>query len=515
MKPLHLVQPRHWAALAALGLLSFSSASFATDLRWLNPANQPLPIATQAIKQLAAAENEGLLASDYNAEKLGHLLQTVAQTPPGAEEATKLDAALTDAVLRYTTDLHRGRIKPQAVRENYSDDARPAFDAQAALALAASSGDLAPLWKAATPTVPMYDGLRAELQRYLRLCSDPAWAAPLPALGKGGALKPGQTGTLVTAVAQRLASLGDLSPALAKEPVAYGPELETAVKSFQARHDLNETGMIDRATVDALNVPPAERATRIAQTMERLRWAPLNQPKRMIVVNVPEYRLRAYTLNNGKVQNVLPIDVIVGKANSTRTPLFNKDMLYVEFSPYWNVPPSITRKEMLPRLQRDPGYVQRNNFEIVSASGARLAATPENIAALGSGSARIRQRPGRRNALGDIKFVFPNKDNIYLHHTSSPGLFKREDRALSHGCVRVEDPVALAKFVLQDDPQWPEQRIRTVMDKRISHTVRLNEPIPVIITYLTTVMGEDGKLHFLPDIYGQDKVLRAALQKRK
>ena len=515
MKPLHLVQPRHWAALAALGWLSFSQVGFAADLRWLNTANQPLPIATQAIKQLAAAENEGLLAADYDAEKLSNLLQAVAKTPPGAEEATKLDAALTDAVVRYANDLYQGRIKPQTVRENYSEDARPALDAQAALALAAANGDLAPLWKAATPTVPMYDGLRAELQRYLRLRTDPAWVAPLPAVGKGGATKPGQTGALVTAVAQRLASLGDLSPALAKEPVAYGPELEAAVKSFQARHDLNETGAIDRATVDALNVPPAERAARIAQTMERLRWAPLNQTRRMIVVNVPEYRLRAYSLNEGKVQSVLPIDVIVGKANSTRTPLFNKDMLSVEFSPYWNVPLSIARKAMLPRLQRDPGYVQRNNFEIVGASGTRVEATPENIAALGTGSTRIRQKPGRRNALGDIKFVFPNKDNIYLHHTSSPGLFKREDRALSHGCVRVEDPVALAKYVLQDDPQWPEQRIRTVMDKRISNTVRLKDPIPVIITYLTTVIGENGKLHFLPDIYGQDKVLKAALQKRK
>jgi murein L,D-transpeptidase YcbB/YkuD len=186
----------------------------------------------------------------------------------------------------------------------------------------------------------------------------------------------------------------------------------------------------------------------------------------------------------------------------------------VEFGPYWNVPLSIARNEMVPRLQRDPGYARRNNFEIIGPGGGRADVTPGALAALANGSMRIRQRPGPGNALGEVKFVFPNKNNIYLHHTSSPGLFNRDDRALSHGCVRVEDPVALAKFVLQDDPQWPEQRIRQVMDKRTSNTVQIKEPIPIILTYLTAVIDEAGRLRFLPDIYGQDRVLKQALQKR-
>ena len=241
------------------------------------------------------------------------------------------------------------------------------------------------------------------------------------------------------------------------------------------------------------------------------------KPWRMIVVNVPEYRLRAYAQAEGAKaqQPVLSMNVIVGKANHQRTPLFNKDMVRVEFSPYWNVPPSITRKEMMPRLQRDPDYVRRNNYEIINSSGARVEANADTLAALASGSMRLRQRPGRGNALGDVKFIFPNKDNIYLHHTSAPGLFSRGYRALSHGCVRVESPQALAQFVLQGDPQWPESRIRQVMDRRISQTAQVQEPLPVILTYLTAVIDEEGSLKFVPDVYGQDKRLKNALLKRK
>ena len=170
---------------------------------------------------------------------------------------------------------------------------------------------------------------------------------------------------------------------------------------------------------------------------------------------------------------------------------------------------------MMPRLQRDPDYVRRNNYEIINSSGARVEANADTLAALASGSMRLRQRPGRGNALGDVKFIFPNKDNIYLHHTSAPGLFSRGYRALSHGCVRVESPQALAQFVLQGDPQWPESRIRQVMDRRISQTAQVQEPLPVILTYLTAVIDEEGSLKFVPDVYGQDKRLKNALLKRK
>ena len=488
--------------------------------RWLDARNnKPLAVAQQAVQRLAEAEQDGLSAQDYEVAALQEALAAAAQNTLSAEAGEQLEGRINQAVVRYLNDLHHGRIKPQTIAENYSNDARPPFDAEALLAQHAPSGNLAPAWQAATPQAPMYAGLRAELQRYLQLRNDPAWAEPLPLPAKGKGLEVNQEWPALAILAQRLAQLGDLpqgAAALAELDAPSQEALQSALTSFQRRHGLQATGRIDRATVEQLNVSPAQRAEQIAQTMERLRWAPLYQNKRMIVVNVPEYRLRAYTLAEGaKVLHVLPMSVIVGKANHHRTPLFNKDMVRVEFSPYWNVPHSITRKEMVPRLQNDPGYIQRNNYEIIGPGGARADVNDETLAALASGKMRLRQRPGRGNALGDVKFIFPNKDNIYLHHTSAPGLFKRGYRALSHGCVRVEDPVALAQFVLQDNPEWPEQRIRHVMDKRISHNVAVPEPLPVILTYLTTVIDEDGRLKFVPDVYGQDKRLKNALARRK
>lgn len=499
------------------GAAASAVAAPVQERRWIDAHSQkPLAIARQAIRRLAAAEQEGLSAQDYQVAALEDALVAAIQKPLSAQEGAQLENRLNQAVVRYLNDLHSGRINPKTIGEHYAADTRPPFDAEALLAQFAPSGNLDALWQAATPQTPMYAALRKELQRYLALRQDPAWAEALPLPPKGSPILAGQTWPGLNAVAQRLVQLGDLSAVWAAAPVAFGPELAAAIQTFQARHGLPATGHIDRATVQQLNVPPAERAAQIAQTMERLRWVPLQHKPRMIVVNVPEYRLRAYTVNDaGQVQHVLPINVIVGKANSNRTVLFSEDMKWIEFSPYWNVPSSITRKEMLPRLQRDPDYVRRNNYEIVGANGRTTQATPEALAALASGQARLRQRPGRGNALGGVKFMLPNRYNIYLHHTPSTGLFKRADRALSHGCIRVEDPAALAHFVLQDDPKWPLPRIREVLDKRISHTVHLQTPVPVVISYFTTVVGENGKLYFLPDVYGQDKRLKNALLKRQ
>lgn len=501
---------------SAAGVAANTASEMVVPRRWIDRRSQkPLAVAQQALERLAAAEAEGLLPQDYNVAELQAALAAAASQRLSVEEGEPLEQRVHQAVLRYLNDLHHGRINPKTIGENYSEDARPPFDAEALLAQYAPTGNLAPVWQAATPQVPMYAGLRAELQRYLQLRDASAWAEPLPLPAKGKGVASNQDWPGLQTLAQRLVQLGDLPQEAVADAAALEASLPIALQTFQRRHGLKETSRIDRATVAQLNVPPAQRAEQIARTMERLRWAPLHQNKRMLVVNVPEYRLRAYTLGeNAQVLHVLTMDVIVGKANHQRTPLFNKDMVRVEFSPYWNVPRSITSKEMVPRLQNDPGYIQRNNYEIIGPGGARAEVNQETLAALASGRMRLRQRPGRGNALGDVKFIFPNKDNIYLHHTSAPGLFKRDYRALSHGCVRVENPVALAQFVLQDDPQWPEQRIRHVMDKRISHNVAVPEPLPVILTYFTTVIDEDGRLKFVPDVYGQDKRLQKALAKR-
>jgi murein L,D-transpeptidase YcbB/YkuD len=232
----------------------------------------------------------------------------------------------------------------------------------------------------------------------------------------------------------------------------------------------------------------------------------------MIVINIPEFVLRAYEVNDGRISVQHEMKVIVGKAYDTRTPLLGEDIRFIEFSPYWNVPPSIARKELVPRLRRDPAYLEREGFEFVGPGGrVETTLSEARLAAVLAGTWRIRQRPGPLNALGDIKFVFPNRDNIYLHHTPATQLFERNRRDFSHGCIRVEAPVALAKFVMQGMPAWSEDRIREAMSQGVSTTVRVAEPVPVVITY-GTVLINDGRIHFFDDIYGDDRLLDAALK---
>jgi murein L,D-transpeptidase YcbB/YkuD len=261
-------------------------------------------------------------------------------------------------------------------------------------------------------------------------------------------------------------------------------------------------------------VDPAARVRQIELTMERLRWTPLLQASRMVVINVPEFVLRAYEVRGDEVIVRESMKVIVGKAMDTRTPLFVEQMRYIEFSPYWNVPPSIARGEVVPRLRRDPGYFDREGFEFVTGSGQVVnALAPAMLDDVLAGRARIRQRPGSRNALGDIKFVFPNSDNVYLHHTPAVRLFERDRRDFSHGCIRIEHPVALAQFVLKGMPEWTEDRIREAMRRGDSATLRLAEPVPVLIAY-GTVIVKAGQIHFFDDIYGHDRRLDAALRER-
>ena len=233
----------------------------------------------------------------------------------------------------------------------------------------------------------------------------------------------------------------------------------------------------------------------------------------MIVVNVPEFVLRAYEVRDGTVSVALTMNVIVGKSVKTHTPLFDEPMRFIEFNPYWNVPPSIAREETVPRLRRDSAYFTQQGFEFVNGSGQAVTdLSQDHLNAVMQGTMRLRQRPGPRNALGDIKFVFPNHSNIYLHHTPSTQLFARERRDFSHGCIRVEDPVALARFVLQDDPAWTPERIREAMGQGKSHTIRLPQPIPVVLAYSTTIV-KNGRPHFFADIYGHDQLLDQTLRR--
>jgi len=499
-------------AVLVIGTGLFSQPAVAVDVVqhpvWLIDG-RPTPLAKSAVQILAQADRQGLNPADYDALRLAEALHQ-----PGlaaqAGKSQQLNAALTEAMTRYLHDLHYGRVDPRRVYANF-DVPPKSLDIAATLRSAIAAGNLDQAVRAATPTFPLYQALLPWLAHYRTLEANPAWARPLPAL-PASKLEPGAAYSGTHALASRLVALGDL-PAGFEAPDRYQGMLVDGVKQFQKRHGLTPDGVIGKSTFEQLNVKPEARVTQIALTLERLRWTPLMTDKRMLVVNLPEFELRGLEVNGDQVQIPLQMNVIVGKSLNTQTPMFNEQMRAIEFSPYWNVPPSITRSETVPKLRRDPGYFDRQGFEIVTRSGEIVTYLDDTqLAALQSGQARIRQRPGAQNALGDIKFIFPNNDNIYMHHTPSVGLFQRDRRDFSHGCIRVEAPVALAEFVLKDEPEWTTEKIRDAMESGVSRTIRLKTPIMVVIAYGTAIVKQrGGAIYFFADIYGHDKRLQAAL----
>jgi murein L,D-transpeptidase YcbB/YkuD len=474
-------------------------------------ANRPSVQARQAVQILLTAADEGLEPHHYQAPDL-HLAVTRAGAGSALSpaEQTQLDIALTQAMQHYLSDLSLGRVNPRQIKANFAAPVGPTADIATWLRTAVREQRLNQAVVQLATQAPMAVPLRQALAHYRALADHPAWQWPLPVL-PARKLEAGQTWSGLVLLAQRLQALGDLATGT-PIPERLEGELLAALMRFQERHGLTTDGVLGSRTLQQLNVAPEQRAEQIALTLERLRWTPLRQAARMVVVNVPEFVLRAYEVQGGKINVKLTMKVIVGRALDTRTPLFDEEMRFIEFSPYWNVPRSIARQETVPKLRADPGYLARQEMEFVTASGQVVTSmAPDHLDAVLSGSWRIRQRPGPKNALGDIKFVFPNNDNIYLHHTPSPGLFERDRRDFSHGCIRVQEPVELAKFVLQDDPDWPEERILAAMAAGKSSTLRLKQPLTVLIAY-STVVVKAGRVFFYPDLYGHDKLLAKALR---
>ncbi|HEX6913898.1 MAG TPA: L,D-transpeptidase family protein, partial [Chitinophagaceae bacterium] len=331
-----------------------------------------------------------------------------------------------------------------------------------------------------------YAGLKEQLKRYYSIAKAGGW--PMIPAGKTS-LKKGVSAPVIRLLKQRLAMTGDLA---ANDTTAvFNDTLEQAVKSFQQRLGFKPDGVIGKSVLAELNVPVLTRLKQILVNMERMRWTPMHHEGRLIVVNIPEFMLHIYEGRN----EVISMPVVVGKEGNN-TMMFNGDLSTVVFSPYWNVPPSIVQKEILPAMERDPYYLESQNMEITGDAG---------------GLPVVRQRPGSGNALGKVKFLFPNSFNIYLHDTPSKSLFSRDKRAFSHGCIRVSDPERLANYVLKNQPEWTPERINEAMNSGTEKHVKVKDPIPVIITYYTAWVDDSGKLNFRGDIYGHDKKIMSKM----
>lgn len=421
------------------------------------------PGAQVLLGALAAAGREGLSAERYDPRALmGPAPQVVpaAASADGADRLARLEVAVTFAFLRYASDLGAGAVDPRGAASLWRVSSRT-FDGAALLEEAARGDAPVSVLEAVRPGHPQYSALVGALARYRRIAASGGWAT-LPAR----TTKPGARTRHAAALRGRLQASGDTLP------------------GFQQRHGLRANGVVDRETLEALNVPVEDRIRQIELNLERWRWQGWDPQGRTILVNVPTFQLHAYV--DGR--EALTMRVITGTGDS-QTPVFAEGMDQVVFSPHWNVPANILATEVLPKVRRNPGYLASNNMEMVRSR---------------SGEVQVRQRPGPRNALGLVKFLFPNPYHVYLHDTPADGLFARPRRALSHGCVRLEKPEALARFVLKGAADWNDAQIARAMRSGREQFVTLEAPVPLRIAYFTTWVDGDGTVRFAPDVYRHD-----------
>ena len=488
-------------------------------LLWADAAFRPTGSAWEALTAFNDAAAEGLDPTDYRAQELSTLSKALeAGSPGGSGDVASFDVGVSLSMMRYLRHFHRGRVDPRDIGFLMTLPADE-HDYTALVRDAALQSRVMKTIASLAPPLVQYRSLRSMLPRYRALAKDTT-LRPLPK-APAKPVKPLGTAPGLDILRTRLIALGDLPKGASSlaDPSRYEGELVEGVKRFQVRHGLKGDGVLGQTTWAALNVPLSWRVRQIELAMARMRWLPHLGERAFVAVNIPMFRLWGWDSVPESGTPNFEMGVIVGKALN-QTPVFLDEMKHLIFQPYWNVPKSILQKEILPILRRDRGYLARQDMEIVDGQGddaKPVEPSSQNVSLLAEGELRLRQRPGPKNALGQVKFMFPNDENVYLHSTPAPELFDRTRRDFSHGCVRVEDPVALAEWALKDQPQWTREKILAAMTTGTpSLVVPLTRPIRVVLYYVTaTVIPPENSMHFADDIYGQDPLLDQALIKAR
>jgi murein L,D-transpeptidase YcbB/YkuD len=488
--------------VTAIGGVALTGAPFIAELYALRE-NVPLWAQTRTrddlARELADAERHGFLEQDFSVQALSALLDQALSDDPAA--VARFDIAATEIAARLLHHVYYGKVDPRSLDADWSfvrpyAPGNPASLVNQYLEVAT----LGALIDDIEIRHPAYLRLQDALAQYIALAERGGW----PLVPEGATLKPMMQDPRVPVLRQRLSVSGDFTGP-AGEGDIYDDDLVAAVQRFQSRHGLNADGAVGPKTFAALNRSVEQRIDQLRASLERARWLFRDLGRDYVFVNIggPE----TYLVQDGVT--VWRTRSIVGRAYR-QTPVFRGDIRYMEFNPTWTVPYSIFRDDKLAIIRRDPGYLARGGFTVLDADGQPIS--PDAVDWSGIPRVTLRQEPGPGNALGRVKFMFPNAHSVYLHDTDNHSLFDRNERNFSSGCVRIENPFELADLLMKDDPDWSAARREAILATGRTTRVNLPAPVPVLLTYFTAWMGDDGTMQFRDDVYDRDEPLLSALR---
>jgi murein L,D-transpeptidase YcbB/YkuD len=474
----------------------------------------PLPQAAAFVTQIHTAHRDGLRPSDYHLANIETLLAEIQgrrarNLPADPDRVADLELLLTDAFLLYGSHFLTGHVNPETIQSQWLIEGRAA-DLAAILRRALNADEIEEALASLRPQHVDY----TDLKEALSLCENRMIAGEWPQVPPGPNMEEGDQGHRVTALRSRLVATNDLDPSLDNDFDHFNEGLKQAVLRFQRRHGLKADGIVGPETLRALNVPIGQRVSQLRANLERWRWLPQDLGRRYILVNIANFELDV--VEDGQI--IMTMRVVVGR-RYRRTPVFTDTMTYMELNPYWHVPPRIAVRDIVPQIQKDPEYLGRKKIRVFESWDDQAPEIqPESIdwtqATARDFPFKLRQEPGSSNALGRVKFMFPNKFNVYLHDTPAQDLFQKVKRTFSSGCIRVERPIDLAEYLLREDSEWTRDRIADAIEGGETQTVSIPKPLPVHLLYWTAWVDSEGTVHFRDDIYGRDKRLIEALNER-
>jgi murein L,D-transpeptidase YcbB/YkuD len=466
---------------------------------WTRPAR-----IRELMELINDSADHGLIPADYNIDQLQQVLQQ-RESSSSAEIEAEADILLTESLLRYGYHRRFGKVEGSKLDPdiNYR---RESFHQQAptvTIEQAIESSSLADFIEMAAPTGPVYRNLQHQLDLYRDIAAEGGW----PTVPEGPTLRLDDQDSRVVAIRRRLAVTGDLADGADSNSPVFDQELKLAVKGFQARHSLDDDGIVGKQSIAAMNVPVETRVDQLRISLERLRWVNQEAIDTLVAVNIAGFR--AFVYKDGELEWYTR--AMVGK-NYRKTPVFRGDIAYLEFNPTWTIPPGILRNDTLPAIKKNPNYLASKNIRVIDRNGKFVDPSTVDWNQYSKGVPyTLRQDPGPNNSLGTVKFIFPNEHFVFLHDTPHRELFSQSERAFSSGCVRIQNPLKLAELLLDDPVKYPRSELEAIVASRETQRINLSPKMPVVIVYLTASVEPGGKVRFYKDVYNRDQKVLDAL----